>query len=401
MKFGVLFNQNNLNIGDDIQAYATARFLPRIDYFVDREHIDEFVPDTDEPVAVIMNAWYMWNKWNWPPSRHILPLMIGFHYADHQLAKQTGTPVKYEFLTGLGGEYLKAYGPVGCRDYFTMEQLQNIGIDAFFTGCVTMTLPSMPERPDKGTYVCLVDLDPKVEKKMKELLADSGLEIRVMTHNRERDINMSWEERKALVEDYLTTYQNARCVVTKRLHCSLPCLALKTPVYLIKGMDNDIRFTPYYDLLYFVRTNDFLAEDFVCDYDFRNPPANKPDYLKYREDIIRRCEEFVDSVKGLDGDYTSYVKTDYTDTAIALWRHDLMKKALDDIFIAYRDEQVKTKQLTARVRAQSSKLNKQERELAEQEEKYEGRMRELEELRAYKKEQEKKILNRLKNKLSK
>lgn len=26
MKFGILYNQNNLNIGDDIQAYATARY---------------------------------------------------------------------------------------------------------------------------------------------------------------------------------------------------------------------------------------------------------------------------------------------------------------------------------------------------------------------------------------
>lgn len=88
MKYGILFNKSNMNIGDDIQAYATERFLPRIDCFIDREHIDSFESENGEPVAVIMNAWYMWQKWNWPPSKYIYPLMTGFHYADHQLARQ-------------------------------------------------------------------------------------------------------------------------------------------------------------------------------------------------------------------------------------------------------------------------------------------------------------------------
>lgn len=399
MKFGVLFNQNNLNIGDDIQAYATARFLPSLDYFIDREHIDEFRPEGTEPVAVIMNAWYMWNKWNWPPSPYIVPHLVGFHYADHQLAKQTGTPVKYEYLTGLGGEYLKAYGPVGCRDYFTMERLQELGIDAFFTGCVTMTIEKQPETPDKGTYICLVDLDPKVEKKMKEILEPSGIEVRVMTHNRERDMNMSWEDRKKIVTDYLTTYQNAKCVVTKRLHCSLPCLALETPVFLIKGMDNDIRFSPYYDMLHWVRTADFLEKDYKCDYDFLNPPENKPDYKKYRESLIESCERFVKSVSQENGEYSKYVKTTYDNQELALWRHDLMKKTLDDMFIVYRDEQVKTKQQSARIKAQSSKIKKLEQAAADMTKELDEKEMELVELRAYKKEQEGKVFNKIMKKL--
>ena len=64
MKYGVLFNKNNVNLGDDIQAYATARFYPSLDYFVDREHIHQFQSENNEPVAVIMNAWYMWEKWH-------------------------------------------------------------------------------------------------------------------------------------------------------------------------------------------------------------------------------------------------------------------------------------------------------------------------------------------------
>lgn len=113
MKYGVLYNAYNVNLGDDIQAYATSRFLPSIDYFIDRETINSFKSENDEPVAVIMNAWYMWEKWHWPPSKYIVPHMVGIHYADHELAKQPGSPLKYEGLEGVGGDTLKHMNQLG------------------------------------------------------------------------------------------------------------------------------------------------------------------------------------------------------------------------------------------------------------------------------------------------
>ncbi|MBR2109121.1 MAG: polysaccharide pyruvyl transferase family protein [Ruminococcus sp.] len=343
MKYGVLYNKNNLNIGDDIQAFATARFLPQIDYFIDREHIDEFKPETEEPVAVIMNAWYMWAKWNWPPSKYIVPKMIGFHYADHQLARQPGSPIKYEFLTGLGGDYLKAYGPVGCRDYFTRDRLNEIGVDAYFSGCITMTLPKMPERENKGDYICLVDLERRVMKKIVPLLEEKGIEVKVMTHNRKRDSEMSWEERCEMVKDMLTTYQNARCVVTKRLHCSLPCLAMDVPVYLIKEMEDDIRFEPYNDLLHRTTVTNFLHDNY--EYDFLNPPPNKPEAKKYREELIKACESFVDEVKNETRGVDELVKTTYTEADVREWRHDTMKEAMSTWLAFSRDYQIERKKL--------------------------------------------------------
>ena len=71
MKFGLLVEQDTRNIGDDIQAYAAKRFLPRIDYYVDRNHIDEFVPAKDEIVATIINGWFLQYTLNWPPSPYL------------------------------------------------------------------------------------------------------------------------------------------------------------------------------------------------------------------------------------------------------------------------------------------------------------------------------------------
>ena len=67
MKYGLLVYIDTENLGDDIQSFAARRFLPRIDYVVDRERLDTFKTETDEPVSVIMNAWYMHKKFGSTP----------------------------------------------------------------------------------------------------------------------------------------------------------------------------------------------------------------------------------------------------------------------------------------------------------------------------------------------
>lgn len=363
MKYGLILNKNNLNIGDDIQAFATARFLPQVDYFIDREYMDDFRPEEDEPVAVIMNAWYMWHKWNWPPAKNIIPLFVGFHYADHQLAKQPGSPIKYEFLNGIGGDYLKAYGPIGCRDYYTRDQLQALGIESYFSGCITMTIPKMPETSEKGSYICLVDLEEKVANKMKKLLAEKNIDVRVITHNRERNSEMSWEDREKQVTDLLTLYQNARCVVTKRLHCALPCLALETPVFMIKEMEDDIRFDPYYDFLHRTTVTKFMKDEYS--YDFMNPPANKDDYKKYREELITHITEFVDRMKQEARGVDDLVKTTYTPEEVLVWRHDVMKESMNLWFDKYRALQVDYKYLVKKYQNLQKEINRAEKQSTE------------------------------------
>ncbi len=327
MKFGILYNKSNMNIGDDIQAYATERFLPRIDYYIDRENLDSFTPDSNEPVAVIMNAWYMWRKWNWPPSKYIHPLMVGFHYADHQLANQWyGSPLKYQFLEGIGGDYLNAYGPVGCRDKFTLGNLKKIGVKAYFSGCITMTLPKMPERENKGQYICVVDVVKKAREKFREDFGDK-IEIREISHLRERDETIPWEERRKNVEELLTVYQNARCVITRRLHCALPCLAMGVPVLLVRGDEDDTRFDPYYDLLHRATVDEFM--DGSVDYDYLNPPENKSDYKQYADSLTKNVTDFVEAAKKETRSADELLRTTYTEQDVRNWRHDVMKNALE------------------------------------------------------------------------
>ena len=89
MKFGVVIHKPTMNLGDDIQTYAAAKLLPHVDYQIDREYISDFKSENDEPVAVIMNAWWMWKKWNWPPADCIIPKLLSMHINNYGVAKKS------------------------------------------------------------------------------------------------------------------------------------------------------------------------------------------------------------------------------------------------------------------------------------------------------------------------
>ncbi len=331
MKFGIIGNIKSVNIGDDIQSFAISNFLPSVDYFIDREHLNSFKSDDGEPVAVVMAAWYMWKKWNWPPSKYIVPKLISMHYADYQVGNQPGGPIKNEFMTGIGKDYMNAHGPVGCRDMFTYENFKGLGIDCYFSGCVTLTLPKMPKVESDCEYICAVDLRPPSLKKLKSILKDSDIELKVISHNKGNvsDDDSDWESVKKDVVELLTLYQNAKCVVTRRLHCALPCLAMEVPVFVINSRSKAAsnRFQPYFEWMHTSKEGDFVNDNY--DYDFFNPPPNNGKHISTREKLIREIKEFVDKYKDEHGSVDEYVKTTYTSDDILVWQNEAMRVSLD------------------------------------------------------------------------
>ena len=354
MKYGLLVNENNSNLGDDIQAYAESRFLPRVDMIVDREHLDTFqYGDGTEPVALIMGAWFMWRKFNWPPARQIIPLNIGYHHFDRNPkvleSSSYAVPIFHEHYSGVGGQWFKEYGPVGCRDLYTKGVLDEQGIPNYFSGCVTLTLPKQPETPDKDTYIVCVDLNAQVEEKVRALVGDR-YEVRNLTHKTENIKGATWEERVERVKKHLTVYQNAKYVVTRRLHVALPCLAMGTPVMVIQsvGMNDPNRFEPYRDWLHYCRNNDFLKNGYDG-FDFQNGTPNGTEYLQYREslsktmtDFAQYCEENKD--KPLD----FFVKTTYTDDECNAWRSRFLADAMAATHKESKKMQVAYKNLAAK-----------------------------------------------------
>lgn len=320
MKYGVIVCKETNNIGDDIQSYAAACQLPEVNYFIEREHMDIFRPAEEEPVNTIMNGWLMNNKLGWPISPCINPLYISMHFYE-----EDAMLVADDFLKGIGAEDLLAHAPVGARDTSTMQLLQKNGIPCYFSGCMTLTLPKKFPRTEGEPYVCLTDVPDAVTEHVKQAYPD--LEVWVIAHEPSVDRSASWEDRFRKVEELLTVYQNAAAVVTTRLHCAMPCLALETPVLLLddKSFIEPERMNGLSDLVHTATTKDFLSGG--AGFDLNEPPQNPDTYRGIREELIQKVQKFVQEnqkcTEKLKQRFRSY---DDEWERRALWKNEVLLK---------------------------------------------------------------------------
>lgn len=287
-KFGLVVFKDTQNIGDDIQSYAAIKFLPQIDYYIERERLNEFVSKDGEIVNTIMNGWYLHDIASLPPSPFINPLFISVHFTDHLYNKCP------EYLNGYFIEYLRKFQPIGCRDDVIRKYLSNNSIDNFWSGCLTLTINPF-ENVKKEDYICAVDLE---DDELAHLRKITQKEIRVLTHTLDDKVysKLSYEDRMNNVCNLLKTYQGASLVVTSRLHCALPSIALKTPVIMIsdvKNIDKKNRIGIYLDLMNNVTTSEFLNGK--VDQDIIKPKDNSNNYLKIRESLEKKVNDFIEN----------------------------------------------------------------------------------------------------------
>ena len=84
-------------------------------------------------------GWYMHAlfgiRHGFPLHRNLRPIFVSFHCNKRGL------------LTPEAIEYLRRYGPVGCRDWNTVFLLLSLDVPAFFSGCLTTTIDTVfPDR---------------------------------------------------------------------------------------------------------------------------------------------------------------------------------------------------------------------------------------------------------------
>ena len=293
MKYGLLYYKDTGNIGDDIQSYAASKFLPKIDYMIDRENIEMFAPSKKEKVATIMNAWYIHDGFNFNISPYIYPLYtsVFFKYIEYYKGIEVGS----DYLNRNVIKSLKNYGPVGCRDNHTKKMLNKLGVESYFSGCLTLTLDKFSS-VEKGNYIVVNGLSKDeikyIKSKTKRKIIEFKQDVKKKSFSDE-----TWEERKKRVEDVLKLYQGAYMVITTKLHCSLPCLALETPVLLLYDtscQENKDRIGSYLTYLNYINRNELKKVNI----DFDKPKKNKTKYLELRKKLIEQCKNFVQTSKG-------------------------------------------------------------------------------------------------------
>ena len=185
---------------------------------------------SEQPLFVPLFGWFMHpidtGEFLFPPVGPIEAIPIAIHIAEQGLLDQNGAV-----------EYLKEIGPVGCRDWTTVEICAARGISAFFAGCTTSTLSLLApgEREPVGTVaidvperiLAVLNEDPatKISRILTQVVPDmEATELALLLY-------------RAL--DRIDLMQASSCVHTSRLHCYLPTLAVGGQTQMIFPRLND------------------------------------------------------------------------------------------------------------------------------------------------------------------
>ena len=180
-------------------------------------------------------GWFMHaifeQRYGFPLHHNVLPIFVSFHCN------------KRDLLTPDALEYLRKYGPIGCRDWTTVDILLSVDVPAFFSGCVTTTtntlFPDLAEGPSKDAPVAYVD--------MPDGSVPSGAVTYRHSSDRVRFRSFATSVFDAL--DLLESYRRKHpSVVTSRLHAWLPARSLGIPVDFVPKNRSDIRFAGLIDI---------------------------------------------------------------------------------------------------------------------------------------------------------
>ncbi|MBM7061186.1 polysaccharide pyruvyl transferase family protein [Pseudomonas sp. UL073] len=214
------------NLGDEIQTLAAVRLLNGVDGYIGREALNAW----NGLGLVSLNGFFM-GSGNWPPSPGLAPVFFSFHINK-----------AYESVicSPAGLDYLRRHEPIGCRDRGTLSILEKHGIKAFYSRCVTLTLPPREPSPE-AREVFIVGVDKELEQVIPRALRKEAVKI---NQSSVRLPLLSCELKREMAQQLLDGYaRRAKLVITSKIHCAMPCIAMGIPVVFLypKEKLNDYR----------------------------------------------------------------------------------------------------------------------------------------------------------------
>lgn len=323
-KFGILVYDDYrdfYNVGDYVQSLAAQSFFGKPDVYINRERSSEY---NGEPIKMIANGWYTHTKTDgWIASEKIKPLFVSFHL---------NSAAKNSMLNEKGIAFLKKNEPIGCRDQNTVKELKAVGINAYFTGCLTLTLDRYKKQNIEREKIYIVDplynypqqdyitshYKPlvksilngdifnlnKTKNHLSKIFTKDLLENAEYIKQAMSGKDVSYEQRFKLADELLEKYSTAKLVITSRIHCALPCLAMGTPVIYVNGFDSfadTCRFEGILDLFNRVDV-DSKTGVFSANFEFEGDKIsdsveiiNKENYLELANALKNTCNKFVNS----------------------------------------------------------------------------------------------------------
>ena len=140
-------------------------------------------------------------------------------------------------------DYFKKYEPIGCRDEQTYAFFDKYGIEAYIMGCFTVCLPDRKKSGIIGDKTFLIDASEELMKILPKDICCDAIKMSHATVYKTYPITHAEDERMdELASQYLKKYYNeAKLVITSRLHVAAPCLGMGIPVILASD-DADFRY---------------------------------------------------------------------------------------------------------------------------------------------------------------
>lgn len=306
------------NIGDYIQSLAAKQFLPQVDSYVNRERLGQY---KGEPSKIILNGWFTHHPETWVPSDNLIPLFVSLHINSSAAERM---------LNEVGVAYLKKHEPIGCRDHYTVRLLESKGVKAYFTGCLTLTLDSYAKKELKNDGKIYI-VDPlygfpnkdrifintksfikgiikgdifktnSANEFMQKIFSKSLLDKAEYIKQELPKDKYTEDEKFIFAEGLLKKYSTAKLVITSRIHCALPCLALGTPVIYLNGFEKEFdacRMEGLSDLFHTININrktgeisyNFNVVDLI---DENIDLVNKSDYLALADELKKKVNAFI------------------------------------------------------------------------------------------------------------
>lgn len=291
---------NSFNLGDMIQTLATEAFIGCDSLPIERHELSQY---KGVPVSLIMQGYFFNDDFHctFPPSEKIKPFFFGFHIED--------TPQnKVYFSSQPVISYLKRHQPIGCRDKTTADFLKEFGVDSYFSRCLTLTFP---RRDNNRTYNKIFFIDPPDWLTPRRLFGGKFNELYKSATHLSQVVDPKFElsdsvKREMALERLNTIKNEAKLVVTSRLHVAAPCLGMGVPVVIMPRTTTPSRYETIEGLskIYWAPTKTFAKYGFIGKYlrlfvrviyvrylvDWNPAP---PDIEKEKKNIIMKLNSFI------------------------------------------------------------------------------------------------------------
>lgn len=238
-------NMQLVNMGDKLQFLS-------IDYIYSQMNIlaDEVVKIESKQVQTYNGEEYLLLPINFSLFSRIFMCEDKISISPKIIPVYIGAYIGYyeeRYFNDYNLSYLKRYSPIGCRDEQTVQILRRWGIEAYLSGCVTHLLPFSGV---KGDTVFFIDVPYGVKNYIPANILCNG---KFLSNQFYYPADAPQEETEKIIKmHYRKLRDEARLVVTSRLHVASPCMAMGIPVILVKE-NVDSRFSwldkyiPLYD----------------------------------------------------------------------------------------------------------------------------------------------------------